>query len=46
MGEAVATKKKQELSHVNLMRELQDVPEDWKNYLRMIKENCWKGLSL
>ena len=39
MGEAVATKKKQELSHVNLMRELQDIPEDWKNYLRMNKEN-------
>ena len=39
MGEAVATLKKQELSHVNLMRELQDIPEDWKNYLRMNKEN-------
>ena len=41
MGEAVATKKKQELYHVNLVRELQDIPEDWKNYLRMImnKEN-------
>ena len=39
MGEAVATKKKQELSHVNLIRELQDIPEDWKNYLRMNKEN-------
>ena len=31
--------KKQELSHVNLIRELQDIPEDWKNYLRMDKEN-------
>ena len=31
--------KKQELSHVNLIRELQDIPEDWKNYLRMNKEN-------
>ena len=30
--------KKQELSHVNLIRELQDIPEDWKNYLRMNKE--------
>ena len=39
MGEAVATKKKQELSHVNSIRELQDIPEDWKNYLRMNKEN-------
>ena len=32
-------KKKQELSHVQLIRELQDIPEDWKNYLRMDKEN-------
>ena len=39
MGKVVATKKKQELSHVNLIRELQDIPEDWKNYLRMNKEN-------
>ena len=31
--------KKQELSHVNLIRELQDIPEDWKNYLRVNKEN-------
>ena len=31
--------KKQELSHVNLIRELKDIPEDWKNYLRMDKEN-------
>ena len=31
--------KKQELSHVNLIWELQDIPEDWKNYLRMDKEN-------
>ena len=31
--------KKQELSHVHLIRELQDIPEDWKNYLRMNKEN-------
>ena len=38
MGEAVATKKNK-LSHVNLMRELHDIPEDWKNYLRMNKEN-------
>ena len=38
MCEAVATKKNK-LSHVNLMRELQDIPEDWKNYLRMNKEN-------
>ena len=39
MGEAMATKKKkkQELSHVNLVRELQDIPEDRKNYLRMNK---------
>ena len=35
--------KKQELSHVNLMRELQDIPEDWKNYLRMDKENYLVG---
>ena len=27
--------KKQELSHVNLIRKLQDIPEDWKNYLCM-----------
>ena len=32
-------KKKQGLSHVQLIRELQDIPEDWKNYLRMDKEN-------
>ena len=31
--------KKQEFSHVHLIRELQDIPEDWKNYLRMNKEN-------
>ena len=32
MDEAMATKKKknQELSHVNLIRELQDIPEDEK----------------
>ena len=38
MREAMATKKKQELSHINLIRELQDIPDDWKNYLRMNKE--------
>ena len=38
MGEAVATKKNK-LFHDNLIRELQDIPEDWKNYLRMNKEN-------
>ena len=32
-------KKKQELSHVNLIRKLQDIPEDSKNYLRVDKEN-------
>ena len=31
-------RKIQELSHVNLIRELQDIPEDWKNYLRMNQE--------
>ena len=31
--------KKTRVIHLNLIRELQDIPEDWKNYLRMDKEN-------
>ena len=31
-------KKTKELSHVILIRELKDIPEDWKNYWRMNKE--------
>ena len=37
MGQSMASKK-QELSHFDLIRELQDIPEDWKNYFRMNKE--------
>ena len=30
--------KKREFSHINLLRELQNEPNDWRNYLRMDEE--------
>lgn len=38
--------KKREFSHINLLRELRNEPNDWRNYLRMDEETYVELLRL
>ncbi|CAI6376995.1 unnamed protein product [Macrosiphum euphorbiae] len=38
--------KKREFSHINLLRELRNEPNDWRNYLRMDEETYVELLKL